>query len=75
VSYLADCVVLLRYYESQGRIHKAISVMKKRSGPHETAIRSFTMGPDGLKVGPPLTTLHGVLTGVPNFERTRMQSE
>src|SRR4029077_3929293 len=38
VSYLADCVVLLRYYEAQGKIHKAISIVKKRSGMHETAI-------------------------------------
>ena len=70
VSYLADCVVLLRYYESEGRIHKAISVVKKRSGPHETAIRSFSMGKDGIKVGPALSTLHGVLSGIPNFDRT-----
>ncbi len=70
VSYLADCVVLLRYYESDGRIHKAISVVKKRSGPHETAIRSFTMGANGITVGPALSALHGVLSGIPNFDRT-----
>ena len=44
VSYLADCVVLLRYYEAEGELHKAISVMKKRSGDHEKAIREFSMG-------------------------------
>ena len=70
VSYLADCVVLLRYYESEGKIHKAISVVKKRSGPHETAIRSFTMSKDGITVGPALSALHGVLSGIPNFDRT-----
>jgi len=70
VSYLADCVVLLRYYEAEGRIHKAISVVKKRSGPHETAIRSFTMGPNGIEVGPALSSYHGVLSGIPNFDRT-----
>jgi circadian clock protein KaiC len=70
VSYLADCVVLLRYYEAEGRIHKAISVVKKRSGPHETAIRSFTMGANGIEVGPALSTYHGVLSGIPNFDRT-----
>jgi len=70
VSYLADCVILLRYFEAQGRIHKAISVMKKRSGPHETAIRSFNMGPKGIVVGEALETYHGVLSGIPNFERT-----
>ena len=70
VSYLADCVVLLRYFEAEGRIHKAISVMKKRSGPHETAIRSLRMGPEGIEIGAPLESYHGVLTGIPNFNRT-----
>ena len=70
VSYLADCVILLRYFEAEGRIHKAISVVKKRSGPHETAIRAFTMGAEGIKVGGPLESYHGVLSGIPNFQRT-----
>ena len=69
VSYLADCVILLRYFEASGRIHKAISVVKKRSGPHETAIRSFNMGPNGISVGPPLDSYHGVLSGIPDFRR------
>jgi circadian clock protein KaiC len=70
VSYLADCVVLLRYFEARGRIHKALSVVKKRSGPHETAIRSLTMDREGLHIGDPLENYRGVLTGVPNFDRT-----
>jgi circadian clock protein KaiC len=70
VSYLADCVLLLRYYEAAGRIHKAISVVKKRSGEHETAIRGFVMGRQGLQVGDPLENYHGVLTGIPNYNRT-----
>ena len=70
VSYLADCVILLRYFEAKGRIHKAISVVKKRSGPHETAIRGLTMTPDGLQVGEALETYHGVLTGVPRYDQT-----
>lgn len=70
VSYLADCVILLRYFEAKGRIHKAISVVKKRSGPHETAIRSLSMGANGLEVGPALETYHGVLSGIPRFEQT-----
>lgn len=70
VSYLADCVILLRYFEAKGSIHKAISVMKKRSGPHETAIRSFKMGPKGIEVGPALESYHGVMSGIPNFDRT-----
>ncbi|HEX6179541.1 MAG TPA: ATPase domain-containing protein [Thermoanaerobaculia bacterium] len=68
VSYLADCVILLRYYEAAGRIHKAISVVKKRSGNHETAIRAFSMGPAGLEVGPALENYHGVLTGIPRLD-------
>ena len=65
VSYLADCVVLLRYYEAEGELHKAISVMKKRSGDHEKAIREFRMGEGGLNVGPPLTHFRGIFTGIP----------
>ncbi len=65
VSYLADCVILLRYFELSGEIRKAVSVVKKRSGSHEKAIRPFAIGSDGLMVGPPLTEFHGVLSGTP----------
>jgi circadian clock protein KaiC len=75
VSYLADCVVLLRYFEAKGRINKAISVVKKRSGPHETAIRSLNMTSSGLEIGPQLDTYHGVMTGIPRFERTLSEIE
>ncbi|HEU4521513.1 MAG TPA: ATPase domain-containing protein, partial [Thermoanaerobaculia bacterium] len=51
VSYLADCVILLRYFEAEGKIHKAISVVKKRSSSHETAIRSLNMSGGGLRIG------------------------
>lgn len=68
VSYLADCVVLLRYYEAEGELHKAISVMKKRSGDHEKAIREYTMGKTGVSVGPPLKQFRGVLSGIPIVE-------
>jgi circadian clock protein KaiC len=70
VSYLADCVVLFRYFEAKGRIHKAVSVVKKRSGAHETSIRAFRMGQEGLRVGNPLENYHGVLSGIPNYEKT-----
>jgi circadian clock protein KaiC len=70
VSYLADAVILLRYFEATGRIHKAISVVKKRSGPHETAIRSMTMGKGGLKIGPPLDNYRGVMSGIPTYDGT-----
>jgi circadian clock protein KaiC len=65
VSYLADCVILMRYFELAGELRKAISVVKKRSGAHEKAIRPFAIGTDGITVGPPLTEFHGVLSGTP----------
>jgi circadian clock protein KaiC len=65
VSYLADSVILMRYFELAGEIRKAVSVVKKRSGMHEKAIRPFAIGADGLMVGPPLAEFHGVLSGTP----------
>jgi circadian clock protein KaiC len=64
-SYLADTVVLLRYFEAEGEVRQAISVMKKRGGSHERSIRSFSMSPAGLHVGEPLRGFRGILTGVP----------
>ncbi len=69
VSYLADCVILLRYFESRGRIRKALSVVKKRSGEHETAIRDLMLGKAGIQIGAPLEEFRGVLTGIPTFDR------
>jgi circadian clock protein KaiC len=67
LSYLADNVLLLRYFEAQGRVRKAISVVKKRSGAHEETIRELRLGAEGLKIGEPLAEFQGVLTGVPNY--------
>ncbi|MBO9648247.1 MAG: AAA family ATPase [Variovorax sp.] len=64
-SYLADAVVLLRYFEAQGEVRQAISVVKKRGGAHERTIRSFALGSDGIRVGEPLRNFRGILTGVP----------
>jgi circadian clock protein KaiC len=64
-SYLADSVVLLRYYEAHGEVHQAISVLKKRAGAHERSIREFRLTQDGIEVGKPLRQFRGVLTGVP----------
>ena len=67
-SYLADTVLLFRYFEHAGDIRKAISVLKRRGGSHETSIRALAIGkPDGIKVGQPLHNFRGVLTGVPEF--------
>lgn len=67
VSYLADSVILTRYFEWRGRVKKAISVVKKRSGSHEETIRELWIGEGGIRVGEPLEDLRGVLTGVPAF--------
>ena len=67
VSYLADTVILLRYFEYQGSVRQAISVVKKRSGPHERTIRECQVREGGLKVGEPLSDFQGVLMGVPEY--------
>jgi circadian clock protein KaiC len=67
-TYLADSVILLRYYEAQGEVRQAISVIKKRGGQHERAIRQFRLENGRIEVGQPLRNFHGVLTGVPTFE-------
>jgi circadian clock protein KaiC len=68
VSYLADTVIMLRYFEAAGTVRKAISVIKKRSGRHEESIREYQMGsPMGITVGPPLSGFSGILTGVPVY--------
>jgi circadian clock protein KaiC len=67
VSYLADSVVLLRYFEVSGAVRQAISVVKKRSGDHERTIRECRVGRGGLHVGQPLHDFQGVLTGVPHY--------
>lgn len=67
VSYLADTVVMLRFFEALGSVKKAISVIKKRSGYHEETIREYKINSQGIQVGEPLREFQGVLTGVPNF--------
>lgn len=67
VTYLADTVILLRYFEAMGNVRRAVSVIKKRSGRHEKTIREFDIGDDGLTLGEPLSEFQGVLRGVPNF--------
>jgi len=74
VSYLADAIILLRYFEAAGEIRKAISIFKKRSGPHEATIREFRLIPGAIQVGEPLRSFHGVLTGVPQFVGKEMSA-
>jgi circadian clock protein KaiC len=67
VSYLADTVLMLRFFEARGEVRRAISVVKKRTGYHENTIREMRMSGGGIAVGDPLKDFHGVLTGVPNY--------
>jgi circadian clock protein KaiC len=67
-SYLADAVILMRYFEAKGEVRQAISVMKKRGGQHERSIREFKLATGGIRVGKPLKEFRGILTGVPIFD-------
>jgi circadian clock protein KaiC len=69
VSYLADTVLMLRYFEAGGALRRALSVVKKRTGAHERTIRELEISSEGIKVGKPLTEFRGVMTGVPSFDR------
>ena len=64
-SYLADNVILFRYFETNGEVRQLISIVKKRSGQHERTLREFRITPQGLKIGEPLTNFQGVLSGTP----------
>jgi circadian clock protein KaiC len=66
-SYLADTVVLLRYFEAAGELRRAISIVKKRSGRHENTLREFRLSSNGLWLGPPLKNFQGVMTGTPTL--------
>lgn len=67
VTYLADTVVLLRFFEALGRVRRAISVIKKRTGPHEDTIREYRIGRAGITLGEPLVQFQGILRGVPTL--------
>jgi circadian clock protein KaiC len=72
-SYIADSVIMLRYFEARGKVRQAISVFKRRVGMHERTIRLFSMNSKGIKVGDVLTNFHGILTGVPTFDGDECQ--
>jgi circadian clock protein KaiC len=67
-SYIADNVIMLRYFEAEGEVRQAISVFKKRGSEHERTIRRFHIGSKGIVVGPTLKGFHGILTGVPTYD-------
>lgn len=68
LSYLTDTILLFRYFEYQGEIRRALSVVKRRSGPHENTIRELTLGSNGIVVGEPLRQFRGVFTSLPTYE-------
>jgi circadian clock protein KaiC len=70
LTYLSDTVLLLRYFEADGEVRRAISAVKKRTGNHEPSIREFKITADGLDVGPRLEGFRGVLTGTPQYVGT-----
>lgn len=67
ITYLADTVILLRYFEAMGRVRRAVSVIKKRTGSHEETIREYAISAKGLELGQPLTAFQGVLRGTPTL--------
>jgi circadian clock protein KaiC len=67
LTYLSDSVLLLRFFEAAGKIRRAISVLKKRTGRHEDEIREYRFDTRGIRVGPPLTEFQGVLSGTPTY--------
>ena len=67
ISYIADVLILFRFFEAAGRLRKAVSVLKNRSGAHEDAIRELRIDNHGIRVGEPLTSFRGVLTGTPEY--------
>jgi circadian clock protein KaiC len=75
VSYLADTVLMLRFFEARGEVRRAISVVKKRTGYHENTIREMRMSGGGIAVGEPLKDFQGVLTGVPNYHNEPLREE
>jgi circadian clock protein KaiC len=70
LSYLSDTVMMLRYFEFEGSVRRALSVVKKRSGAHELSIREFRLGRTGIAIGPPLKDFSGVFTGTPHYTGT-----
>jgi circadian clock protein KaiC len=67
ISYLSDAVLMLRYFEYDGTVRRALSVVKKRSGRHEHTIREFRLSPGGVQLGPPLRGFSGILSGSPVY--------
>ncbi|VVP69230.1 Circadian clock protein kinase KaiC [Pseudomonas fluorescens] len=72
ITYLADTVILLRYFEALGKVRRAISIIKKRTGSHESTIREYRISSQGMTIGEPLEAFQGVLRGVPTYHGASM---
>ncbi len=75
VSYLADNVLLMRYFESKGSVRRALSVLKKRSGSHETTIRELTLSSAGISIGAPLVQFRGIMSGSPQNDQAGFEQD
>ncbi len=75
MSYLADTVLLFRYFEASGKVNQAISVLKKRTGRHERSIRQLIIDESGFAVSEPLAHFRGIMTGVPQYETPSRSSD
>jgi circadian clock protein KaiC len=75
ISYLADTLLILRYFEAEASVRRAISVLKKRSGKHESTIRELRFSADGIQIGEPLAAFKGVLSGIPEFVKMPEQTK
>jgi circadian clock protein KaiC len=71
LTYLADSVIVLRYFEAFGAVRQALAVIKKRTGGHEHSIRQFSLTSQGIRIGQPLNDFEGVLTGIPVYRGNR----
>ena len=68
ISYLADTVLLFRYFEANAEVRQAIRVFKKRTGAHERTIRQLTIDERGIQVGDPLSQFRGIMSGIPQYQ-------
>jgi len=70
LTYLADLVIMIRYFEAASTVRQAISVLKNRRAAHERTIRDFEISKEGIRIGQPLRNFRGILSGIPVFEAT-----
>ncbi len=75
ISYLADNVLLMRYFEAEGQVRRAFSVIKKRSGAHESSIRELTLSSSGIHIGEPLIRFRGIMSGTPETSSSHLEQD